>query len=81
MTAAEVATAIAGIQADSTAVLAIVEAADPALTAPIGVAELMASLAAKALTAWSSASQTPITSDSVAALMPNAAPLSAPTEP
>jgi hypothetical protein len=78
MTAAEVAAAIAEIQADSSSVLAIVEAADPAFEAPIGVAELLASLAAKALAAWSKASATPITEASVAALMPNPQPLTPP---
>lgn len=80
MTAAEVAQAISEIQADSASVLSIVSAADPALEAPFGVAELLASLAAKALSAWSKASQTPITEASVAALMPDETPLTPPIQ-
>ena len=79
MTAGDVATAIEQIQQDSSAVVGLVAELDPALEAPIGVAELLASLAAKALAAWSNASGTPITEASVAALMPDETPLTPPT--
>lgn len=78
MTAAEIAAAIAEIEADSSSVLGLIEGLDPALTAPIGIAELLASLAAKALTAWSNASGMPITAASVLALMPDETPLTPP---
>jgi hypothetical protein len=79
MTAGDVANAITEIQQDSSAVMGLVTELDPALEAPIGIAELLATLAAKALAAWSASSGTPSTAESVAALMPDQTPLSAPT--
>jgi hypothetical protein len=51
---------------------------DPAAALPIGIAETIEALAIKALKAWSASSGTPITVDSVLALMPDQTPLTPP---
>jgi len=44
-----------------------------------GVVSLLSELASKAITAFSAASGVPINADTIAALMPNSTPLTAPT--
>lgn len=83
MNSLTVATAITEIQGIGDTVLTTLGEVDPAVELPAAAAEpivnLLASLASKALTAWSAASSTPITMESVQALMPNATPLTPPT--
>jgi len=78
-TVQEVSTTISEIEQIATEILGTVEALAPATAVPIGIAEALASLVTKALLAWSAASDTPITADSVLALLPNPAPLTPPT--
>jgi hypothetical protein len=75
----EVSIVAKNIQSGIDSVGGIIAGVDPALVAPVGVAELLANLAAIALTAYSAASGVPITIESVQALLPNATPLTAPT--
>ncbi len=75
---------VSKIQEISGEILGTISAVDPAIApeaeAAAGLVSLFGALASKALSAWSDASGTPITAESVQALLPNAAPLSAPTE-
>lgn len=63
-------------------ILSTLGAVDPELALPAGLAERVAdevlALASKALTAYTAASGTPITVESVQALLANPTPLSAP---
>ncbi len=82
-TAADVSAAVTEINGVGQTILATLETLDPA-TAPAdiaagAVAGLLAQLASKALAAWSLTSGTPITAESVQALMPSATPLTPPT--
>jgi len=74
--------AVNEIISESQAVLEIISAVDPEIggkaLAAGQMAGLLAGLVTKALAAYSAASATPITPESVAALMPNPVPLSAP---
>lgn len=60
-------------------ILPIVTALDPGVAVPADIAAEIAILAAKALAAWSAAAETPITIESIQALLPNPAPLTPPT--
>lgn len=81
-TVAEVTSSITAVQAVGDSILAVLETADPALDVPAATAgtilDLLAELVTKALTAYSGASGTPINATTIAALMPNPAPLSEP---
>ena len=70
------------IIAESQAVLAIIGAVDPEIAgetaATSGVLAILAGLVTKALTAYAAAADTPITPETVAALMPNPVPLTEP---
>jgi hypothetical protein len=70
------------IVAEAQSVLAIIGAVDPAIAgetaATQGVLAILAGLVTKALTAYAAAADTPITPETIAALMSNPAPLSAP---
>lgn len=82
MTSSDVSTAVSEVQAVGDTILTTLQAVDPGVAIPAATAEvildLIAELAAKALTAWSNASGTPITVESIQALLPNQTPLSAP---
>jgi hypothetical protein len=67
------------VEQASNTILATVEALDPALDLPVGVIQAIEGLATTALSAWSTASGTPITVASVQALLPNPVPLTPPT--
>ena len=75
-------TIITEVQTTADTILQTIKATDPNLTAPTSqtqaIVDLTAVLVASALSAWSAASGLPITPESVAALMPNATPLTAP---
>ena len=60
-------------------ILTTVEALDPALALPIEVEQEIQNMATKALAAWSAASGTAITAESVQALLTNPTPLTPPT--
>ncbi len=80
---AGVVTAVQEVQTVSGTILATIEATDPAVTSEAETAgalvTLIGSLISSALTAYSAASGTPITVESVQALLPDATPLNAPT--
>ncbi len=82
-TAADVAATITEVSSVADQILKEL-AVVPAIGAGAAVADnvlvLVTDLVTKALTAWSTASGVPITPESVAALLPNATPLTAPTE-
>lgn len=63
---------------EANAVLEIISAADPAVGQVASIANLLSPLVTKALAAYAAAADTPITPDTIAALMPNPEPLSAP---
>jgi hypothetical protein len=80
--AQKVADTVNEIVAEANAVLEIIAAVDPQIggegLAAGKVAGLLAGLVMKALAAYSAASDTPITPETVAALLPNPEPLSPP---
>lgn len=78
-TASEISAIIADILQVSGTILPVLESLDPGVAVPAEVAQELANLAAKALAAWSAASATPITVESVQALLPNQTPLTPPT--
>lgn len=81
-TAADVSAVVTEIEAIADSILKELEAV-PAIAGAAGIAdtvvELLGSLLSKALLAWSAASGTPITVESVQALLPNSTPLTEPT--
>ena len=79
-TVAQVLAVMQEVEAASNAILSEVAALDPALELPIGIVQAIEAMATTALTAWTTASGTPITVESVQALMPNPTPLTPPTE-
>lgn len=85
MTAGQVSSTISEVQAAGDTVLGLLEEFDPKdeipAAAAAGIVDEVASLATKALAAWSAAAGTPITAESVLALLPNATPLTAPDQP
>jgi proteasome assembly chaperone (PAC2) family protein len=82
-TAQQVTTAIASVQTIGDSIIKELEAVDPSSVVPAGTAGLILDLSAQmvtaAITAFAAASGTTIDAASIAALMPNATPLSAPT--
>jgi hypothetical protein len=78
-TAGSVLSVVQEIEQVSNEVLAEIEALDPALALPVSAIESLEGLAQAAITAWSTASGTPITVASVQALLPNPTPLTPPT--
>ena len=84
ITASEVSSAITEVQAISDSILKEIESFAPSLEVPAATAgtivDLFSQLANLAINAWSNASGTPITVESVQALLPNSTPLTAPTE-
>ena len=79
VTVGQVLSVLKQVQGASNAILAEAEALDPALVLPLGIAQAIEALAVTALTAWTTASGTPITVASVQALLPNPVPLTPPT--
>lgn len=74
---------ITEIQTASNAVLGVIETVDPEVKVPAEVASatltLLGTIITAATAAYSKASQTDITVESILALLPNATPLPAPT--
>lgn len=70
------------IVADANTVLAIIETAEPQVAGEAALAanvlNLLSALVTKALAAYMAASDTPITPETIAALMPNRVPLTTP---
>ena len=60
-------------------ILTTIEGLDPALALPINVIQAVEGMVSVALTAYTTASGTPITVASVQALLPNPTPLKPPT--
>lgn len=79
VTVGQVLTVMQEVEASANAILTEVEALDPALALPIGIVQAIEALATTALKAWSTSAGTPITVESVQALMPNPTPLTPPT--
>jgi len=83
MTTTTVSTAVTEVQAVSNQILALIEATDPAVAIPAATAgtilNLLADMTTKALAALTAAQGTVISAASIAALAPDATPLSAPT--
>lgn len=73
---------VTDVQTIGDAILEEVGALVPGTAVPAAAAEkildLLAELASKAITAWGAASNTPINAETIAALLPNATPLSPP---
>jgi hypothetical protein len=78
-TVSQVLTVLQEVEAASSTILATVEALDPAADLPIAAIQAVEALATSALSAWSTAAGTPITVESVQALLPNPVPLTPPT--
>jgi hypothetical protein len=82
-TAGAVSTDITSATTIANTILQTIEAVDPAAELPAAeagtVIDLTADLVTAALTAYGNASGTPINATTIAALMPNPTPLSAPT--
>jgi hypothetical protein len=82
MTAAQLTTDVTAVQGVATTILSTIEAVDPAVGVPAEEAAvaiaLVAQLVTAALTAWSNASGTAITADSITALLPDSTPLPEP---
>lgn len=85
MNTQNISSAVTEVQAIGDTILNTIQAVDPGIALPAASAQiildLIAKLAATALTAWSNASGTPITVESIQALLPNQTPLSAPDAP
>jgi hypothetical protein len=83
LNAGTVTTDITAVVSSGNAILDAIEGADPALDVPAETAGLvlntLAELVTAALTAFSNASGTPITVESVQALLPNPTPLPEPS--
>jgi hypothetical protein len=82
MDASKISNIVTEVQATGDVILETIGAAAPGATGAVVLSEallnLFAEMAVKALNAWSQASGIPITEASVAALLPNSTPLSAP---
>lgn len=78
-----VTTIVTDVQTLGDAILEEVGALIPGADVPAATAEkvvdLLAQFATKALTAWGAASNTPITPETITALLPNPTPLTQPT--
>jgi hypothetical protein len=79
---ADIVTAVTEVKATADAILEIIGNAAPSVAGEAAIAEstldLIADLITKAITAYNSASSTPITVASIAELMPSATALTAP---
>lgn len=84
MDSTTVVTVVTDVQVIGDTILEEVGALVPGYAIPAATAEkivdLLSQLASKAITAWGAASGTPITAETLAALLPNATPLTQPTE-
>jgi hypothetical protein len=82
ITVEQITAGIAEVQAVGDQILVTIEGLAPGVALEAGTAEtvlnLLAQLVTKAITAFSAAANTPITPESIAALMPDSTPLSAP---
>lgn len=82
MTAAQLTTDVTAVQGVATTILSTIESVDPAVDVPASEASaalaLVAQLVTAALTAWSNASGTAITAETITALLPNSTPLPEP---
>jgi hypothetical protein len=78
-TVAQVSTYVSEVAGSADLILTTIETLDPAIAPEAALVEEIAKLAAKGLAAWSASSGTPITAESVLALLPNPTPLSPPT--
>ena len=82
ITAGQVATAVTEVQTVGDSILKEIEVYAPGDAVPAGTAglilDLASQLASKALAAWSAASGTPITAESVLALLPDQVPVAPP---
>jgi hypothetical protein len=82
-TVQQVTTAITSVQTIGDGILKTLETADPGVAVPAESAGVILDLASQmvtaAIAAFAAASGTPIDATTIAALMPNATPLSAPT--
>jgi hypothetical protein len=76
----DVLTVLQEIETSTNAILETVAALDPAANLPVTLIEEIEKLATAALTAFTQASGTPITVESVQALLPNSTPLTAPKD-
>ena len=83
-TLTDVATAVQEVQTVSGTILATIAATDPSVAGETAVAgelvTLIGGLVTSALNAYSAASGTPITVESIQALLPDETPLNAPTQ-
>ena len=80
VTTGQVTSTISEVSGIATSILDTLESVDPALALPVAIIDEISKLATAALAAFSAASGTPITVESVQALLPNPAPLTPPTE-
>jgi len=78
-TAQDVQTTVGGIQTIADEILTAIEQFEPASVVPIEIIKSVEALAAKAIAAWFASSGTPITVESLQALLPDATPLTPPT--
>lgn len=82
MNTTQISTAVSEVQAIGDTILSTLQAVDPGVALPAASAQiildLLAKFAAVGLTAWSNASGTLITVESIQALLPNQTPLTAP---
>lgn len=82
MNTTQITTAVSEGQAIGDTILNTIRAVDPGVELPVASAQIILDLLAKlvvtGLTAWSNASGTPITVESIQALLPNQTPLTAP---
>ena len=84
MDSGTVVSVVTDVQAVGDAILLEVESLIPGAAIPAAAAQkildLLAELASKAITAWGTASGTPITVETITALLPNPTPLTAPND-
>lgn len=78
-TVSDVSSVITEIESIAKEIAAEATVLDPAVAVPVSVGLSLADLIAKGLAAWSASTGTPITADSVLALLPNSTPLTPPT--
>lgn len=78
-TVSQVTGVIAEIEAIAKEIAAEVTVLDPAIAVPVTIGFSLADLITKALSAWSTASGTPITVENLQALLPDPTPLTPPT--
>jgi hypothetical protein len=81
ITTQDVSATVTGIQAAGDLILQEIQALDPGVAVPAGVAEMLLDLAAKAVAAWAAAAGVPVTVENLQLLEQklNPDPLSQPT--